>query len=241
MSRRDVLFLRPMVVWGVLGASALFLTVALLLTGQSEISMESSAPASGTSASGPVDQRQYATARTLAALAVTEQEKVDAVMALRAADHELDKDFAYAIQAAAVERQTLSGPALEISRHIEELHKTIKKDENAIADLPADAAADSNSDMADHRKLAQAQLALDNDALDLLQIELARRSNPGRIARSFEFRALAPVYGGSAFSVQARREADGSVTTWIADGKGGLAQQGKATFDEIGVASPRHF
>ena len=35
---------------------------------------------------------------------------------------------------------------------------------------------------------------------------------------------------GAAFSVQARREADGSVTTWIADAKGGLAQQGKATF-----------
>jgi 3-methylfumaryl-CoA hydratase len=66
--------------------------------------------------------------------------------------------------------------------------------------------------------------------LGMLQIELARRSNPDRIPRSFEFRALSPVYGGSAFSVQARRESDGSVATWIADGKGGLAQQGKATF-----------
>ena len=150
--------------------------------------MESSGPASGTSESGPVDQRQYATARTLAALAVTEQEKVDAVMALRAADHELDKDFAYAIQAAAVERQTLSGPALEISRHIDELHKTIKKDEKAIADLPADTAAEANSDIADRRKLAQAQLALDNDDLDLLQIELARVGGAKReqIQQEFE-------------------------------------------------------
>ncbi|MFZ5782315.1 MAG: FAS1-like dehydratase domain-containing protein [Pseudomonadota bacterium] len=66
--------------------------------------------------------------------------------------------------------------------------------------------------------------------MGLLQMELARRSNPDRAARTFEFRALAPVHAGSAFSVQARREADGSVATWVADAKGGLAQQGKATF-----------
>ena len=66
--------------------------------------------------------------------------------------------------------------------------------------------------------------------LGLLQIELARRANPDKIPRSFEFRALSPLFAGPAFSVQARREADGAVTTWIADPKGGLAQQGKATF-----------
>ena len=61
-------------------------------------------------------------------------------------------------------------------------------------------------------------------------IELARRSNPGRTPASFEFRALAPVYAGAAFSVHARQEGDGGIATWIADGKGGLAQQGRATF-----------
>jgi 3-methylfumaryl-CoA hydratase len=66
--------------------------------------------------------------------------------------------------------------------------------------------------------------------MGLVQMELARRSNPGRIAQGFEFRALAPVYAGPAFSVQARQEPDGSVTTWIADSNGGLAQLGKATF-----------
>ena len=66
--------------------------------------------------------------------------------------------------------------------------------------------------------------------LGMLQIELARRSHPDKVAKSFEFRALSPVFSGPAFSVRARREADGSVTTWIADPKGGLAQQGKATF-----------
>ena len=66
--------------------------------------------------------------------------------------------------------------------------------------------------------------------LGMLQIELARRSNPNRTPRSFEFRALSPVYAGPPFLVQARREPDGSITTWIADPNGGLAQQGKATF-----------
>jgi 3-methylfumaryl-CoA hydratase len=66
--------------------------------------------------------------------------------------------------------------------------------------------------------------------LGLLQIELARRSNPGKTPASFEFRALSPLFAGVPFIVSARREADGAITTWIANAKGGLAQQGKATF-----------
>lgn len=66
--------------------------------------------------------------------------------------------------------------------------------------------------------------------MGMLQIELARRSNPNRIPRSFEFRALSPVFAGSTFSVQGRQEADGSVATWIANAGGGLAQQGRVTF-----------
>ena len=66
--------------------------------------------------------------------------------------------------------------------------------------------------------------------MGLLQIELARRSNPDRVPARFEFRALSPVFGGATLAVGARREGDGSVMTWVADGAGGLAQQGKTTF-----------
>ncbi|WP_422029562.1 FAS1-like dehydratase domain-containing protein [Reyranella sp.] len=66
--------------------------------------------------------------------------------------------------------------------------------------------------------------------MGMLQIELARRCNPGKVVRSFEFRALSPVFGGAALGVHGRHEQDGSITTWIADPNGGLAQQGKATF-----------
>lgn len=66
--------------------------------------------------------------------------------------------------------------------------------------------------------------------MGLLQMELARRTNPARITKSFEFRALSPVFAGGAFSVQARREQDGSITTWVANSNGGLAQEGRAIF-----------
>jgi len=66
--------------------------------------------------------------------------------------------------------------------------------------------------------------------LGMVQIELARRANPDKVPRHFEFRALAPVYAGAAFSVHARRDGDGGIATWIADRKGGLAQQGRVEF-----------
>ena len=62
--------------------------------------------------------------------------------------------------------------------------------------------------------------------MSLVQIELARRSNPGRGIATYACRALAPVYANAPFSVHARAEPDGSVTTWIADAHGGMAQQG---------------
>jgi len=66
--------------------------------------------------------------------------------------------------------------------------------------------------------------------MGLLQIERARRAQPQKIVRSFEFRALSPAFAGSALTAAARQEPDGAVTTWIANAQGGLAQQGKVTF-----------
>ena len=66
--------------------------------------------------------------------------------------------------------------------------------------------------------------------MGILQIELARRSNPKKTAHTFEFRALSPVFATSDVGVHARAEADGSVATWVANASGGLAQQGKLTW-----------
>jgi 3-methylfumaryl-CoA hydratase len=66
--------------------------------------------------------------------------------------------------------------------------------------------------------------------MGLLQIELGRRASAGRTPATFEFRALSPIFAGAPMIVGARREGDDSLTTWIANAKGGLAQQGKVTF-----------
>src|SRR5438270_389265 len=47
--------------------------------------------------------------------------------------------------------------------------------------------------------------------MGLLQIELARRANPGRTPASFEFRALSPAFAGAPFTVATRTEGDGSI------------------------------
>jgi 3-methylfumaryl-CoA hydratase len=66
--------------------------------------------------------------------------------------------------------------------------------------------------------------------MGLLQIELARRASPDKTPRAFEFRASSPVFAGAPMTVAARREPDGSLATWIANAKGGLAQQGRVAF-----------
>jgi 3-methylfumaryl-CoA hydratase len=73
-------------------------------------------------------------------------------------------------------------------------------------------------------------LVVHGPLMGMLQIELARRANPGRIARSFEFRALSPTFAGNPLTVGASQEANGTITTWIANAQGGLSQQGKAIF-----------
>lgn len=73
-------------------------------------------------------------------------------------------------------------------------------------------------------------LVVHGPLMGMQQLELARRSNPGKVVKSFEFRALSPAFANAPLTVGARRETDGSLTTWIANDNGGLAQQGKVLF-----------
>lgn len=66
--------------------------------------------------------------------------------------------------------------------------------------------------------------------MGMLMCELARRSVPERRLAAYEFRAMSPVTHVHPFTVAARREADGTLATWIANHEGGLGQQGKAIF-----------
>lgn len=75
-----------------------------------------------------------------------------------------------------------------------------------------------------------AGLIVHGPLMGMLQLELARRSNPGRTIASFEFRALSPAFANAPLTVGARGEADGSLTTWIANDTNGLSQEGKVIF-----------
>ena len=162
-----------------------------------------SGPESLSGSNSEVDQSRYATARTLAALAATPQEQQFAVAALRDADHDLDQSFATAIRHAGIDRQNLSGEALEVAKRIDELNKAIKSDEFNISSLqsavPAnlETATDPNSVEVNGQRLrlAQAQLALDNDELDNAQLDLARLggNKQSELQRAFDqHRAIEP-------------------------------------------------
>ena len=73
-------------------------------------------------------------------------------------------------------------------------------------------------------------LVVHGPLMGLMQMELARRSSPGRTVKAFEFRAMSPVFETTPFTVAGRP--DGKIAhTWVArDNDGGLAQQGKVTF-----------
>jgi 3-methylfumaryl-CoA hydratase len=73
-------------------------------------------------------------------------------------------------------------------------------------------------------------LVVHGPLMGTMMIELARRSRPDRAPATYEFRAMSPVFHTMAFTVNARQESDGSLTTWIANDTGGLAQLGKVTF-----------
>ncbi len=72
-------------------------------------------------------------------------------------------------------------------------------------------------------------LVVHGPLMGLMQMELARRSTPGKRVAAFEFRAMSPVFETTPFAVRGRPEGNGALT-WIARNDGALAQQGKVTF-----------
>ncbi|MGE0154729.1 MAG: MaoC family dehydratase N-terminal domain-containing protein [Reyranellaceae bacterium] len=72
-------------------------------------------------------------------------------------------------------------------------------------------------------------LVVHGPLLGLMQMELARRSSPGKRVKAFEFRAISPVFDTTPFTVNGKPEGN-AATTWVARDDGGLAQQGKVTF-----------
>ena len=140
---------------------------------------------------GIVDQRPWKTAETLAALAVSAEERDFAREAERLGDHEVDQAFAQSLrQANAETTRELKGEALTLQRRVTELQQTIKEDEARLAALTPKGglAAGGTAGSAggpgvegDDLEIVKAQLGLDQDELSDSMEDLARESGDQRI------------------------------------------------------------
>ncbi len=133
-----------------------------------------------------VDLRPWQTAHTLAGLAITAEEKELASQAERFADHEVDQAFASALRLANLQRRSLTGEALALSRRVEQLQQTVHEDKalvQSLTDLAGNAKAAGAEAAADDLEVSKAQLALDSDLLASAQQDLTRAGGdePSRI------------------------------------------------------------
>ena len=132
-----------------------------------------------------VDLRPWLTAQTLAALAVTSEEKEYALDAERLADHEVDQAFATALRQANMraEHRNLTGNALAISQRVQQLAQIVAQDkaevERLTKETKAPSSANDESDD-DDLSIAKAQLQLDSDQLSDAQDDLDRASGDNR-------------------------------------------------------------
>ena len=73
-------------------------------------------------------------------------------------------------------------------------------------------------------------LIVHGPSMGMVQIELARRANPDGFREASSSARWRQSMPERLFQSDARQEGDGGVATWIADRNGGLAQQGRTTF-----------
>jgi small-conductance mechanosensitive channel len=135
---------------------------------------------------GIVDQRPWQTAATLAALAVSTEERELAREAERLADHEVDQAFSQSLRQASAETRELKGEALGLQQRVNELQQTVKEDQARIAALTAKGGlvAGGNAELAgvgDDLNVAKAQLSLDQNELSDSMEDLARESGDQRV------------------------------------------------------------
>ena len=122
-----------------------------------------------------VDLHPWQIAQALAPLAVSSEEEEYAQEAERLADHEVNQAFASALRQASAQHLAPSGEAIELSQKVAQLQAEAKDDQARVQTLTANPATAS-----DDLKIAQAQLALDEDELNDAQHDLARASGDVR-------------------------------------------------------------
>jgi small-conductance mechanosensitive channel len=135
---------------------------------------------------GIVDQRPWATAETLAELAVSAEEREFAREAERLADHEVDQAFAQSLRQANLEVRQLTGDSLKLQQRVTELQQTVKEDQARVTALSARSRGSSPAGGVDGAtqndlEIAKAQLGLDQNELQDSMEDLARESGDQRI------------------------------------------------------------
>jgi len=119
-----------------------------------------------------VDETPWNTAKSLTALAVTEEELAFARDAERLADHLVDQAFATALRTATLQQKTLTGAAADEQQRVNDLETAVSSDQASVKELTAKGGDDLD--------LAQAQLSLDQDELADAREDLARASGDQR-------------------------------------------------------------
>jgi len=119
-----------------------------------------------------VDETAWTTAKSLAALAATQEELAYAREAERLADHLVDQAFATALRTATLQQKTLKGAAADEQERVTELEAAMASDQASVKELTAKGG--------DDLELAQAQLSLDEDELADAREDLARASGDQR-------------------------------------------------------------
>lgn len=131
------------------------------------------------SAGDLVDQRPWQTARAMAALAVSAEEKEFAREALRLSDHEVDQAFAQALRQASLDVKRLTPEAQALQQKVNTLQPMVKEDQAKVDQLTA--AVKSNAGASsDDLDVAKAQLQLDKDELADAEADFARASGDKR-------------------------------------------------------------
>jgi small-conductance mechanosensitive channel len=122
-----------------------------------------------------VDLHPWQVAQALAPLAVSKEEEEFAHEAERLADHDVNQAFAAALRQAGEQRAVPTGEALELTQKVAQLQATLKDDQAQVQNL-----TQTPGTAQDDLKIAQAQLALDQDELNDAEHDLARASGDVR-------------------------------------------------------------
>src|ERR1700726_187263 len=146
--------------------------------GQSKTSSPSANSEDGKSQAAPaVDQSTLWTARWLAQMPTTSEERQVAEDALHLADKEMDLAFATAVRDAEQHAPTLSAEVKEIKARLEKSENSVAADQAKVAQLAAEngkASGRKKDQSDDELNLAKAQLELDQDEVDDGKEDLSR-------------------------------------------------------------------